>query len=848
MDMSSPLPINTSQGTRDPHPSCLRHSDICLAPRYMRLFLPETLLACFRLILLFAFCLFCTAANAQESLKVGLYQNPPKIFTNAKGMPAGFFVDILNAIATQEGWQLDYVECDWKDCLKMLDRGDIDLMPDVAYSKERDQRFDFHREVVLSNWALLYARNRRSFQSLIDLNNKPIAVIAGSIQYDALKKQLKEFDIKPLFIELRGSEETMQAVADGHADAALVNRLFGLKNADKYRLEPTHILINASQLYYATAEGRHADQLAAIDRHLGVMKADEKSLYHRALRRWVEPLETDAIPFWLIWLLEGLFILLLMLLLYSFFLKRAVHHKKSKLEQRDAALAESETMFRSLFETSADAMLLSRDGEVIDANPAMLHMFGYPNREALQRAGLGSLSPPTQPGGQNSRAAAEHYIQQAFDTGYAFFEWIHRRSDGTLFSAEVTLVPMQVQGKPVLQSTIRDISKRKRNEAHLQHLNRALHTLSRVNHILVHARDETELLDTICRTIVESGGYRLAWVGFARYDDARSIEPVAQYGFEDGYLDNLQISWKDDEFGRGPTGSAIRTGKPVIARNIQTDPRFAPWREQAAQRGYASSIALPLKSEAITFGALNIYSSESDAFDEEELSLLIELAADLSFGVHAQHLRMEQTLVDEKHKEHREQLQNSLLQTIQAITLMVEKRDPYTAGHQQRSSDLAVAIAEELQLDQIRIEGIRFASMIHDIGCLSIPSEILGRPGELTSSERSIVQSHVHVGYEIIKDIDFPWPVAQMIRQHHERLDGSGYPAGLTGDQIMFEARIIAVVDVIEAMLSDRPYRPALGLEATLKELHDNRGSKYDDRVVDVSLRLFTEKGYTLPT
>ena len=803
--------------------------------------------AALRFVLPFALCLLSGPLYAAVTLKVGLYQNPPKVFRNGQGVPSGFFVDILNAIAQREGWQLNYIDCDWDACLRSLQQGDIDLMPDVAYSQERDQRFDFHREVVLSNWSLLYATDSLPLQSLLDLNGKRIAVIDESIQYSALKRRLAEFDLKPAFLIFSRPDETMQAVADGRADAALINRLYGLQHAKRYGLVPTHILVEASHLYYATAQGRHAELLAAIDEQLGEMKADENSPYFRAIKRWIEPLEKDSFPFWLIWLAESLFALLLLLAVYNFILKRAVRHSTDEIRQRNAKLAESEAMFRTLFETSADAMVLSRDGLVIDVNPAMLRMFGYPDIDALKRVTRDGMFPPEQIDGRSSHDAAERYIQQAFENGSAFFEWIHRRADGTTFPSEVTLVPMVVNNQQLVQATIRDISQRKQSESRLRHLNRALQTLSKTNHILVHARDEADLLDAICRVIVEVGGYRLAWVGFAQYDDARSVQPVAQYGFAEGYLDSLRISWQDDEYGRGPTGTAIRTGKPAIAQDIHSDPKFAPWRKQAEQHGYASSIALPLNKDGHTFGALNIYSAEPDAFNDEELTLLIELAADVSFGIHTQRMHIEHTQLAEERSGHKERLENVLLQTIQAITVMLEKRDPYTAGHQRRSSNLAIAIAEEMKLDPVRIEGIRFGTMIHDIGNIFVPSEILNRPGNLSESELNIVRSHPEIGHDIVKDIDFPWPVAQMILNHHERLDGSGYPAGLKGDAIPLEARIIAVVDVVEAMLSHRPYRPALGLKSALQELRDNRGSKYDERVVDACLRVFTEKGFTLP-
>jgi PAS domain S-box-containing protein/putative nucleotidyltransferase with HDIG domain len=185
--------------------------------------------------------------------------------------------------------------------------------------------------------------------------------------------------------------------------------------------------------------------------------------------------------------------------------------------------------------------------------------------------------------------------------------------------------------------------------------------------------------------------------------------------------------------------------------------------------------------------------------------------------------------------------------TIQVMVSAVEIRDPYTAGHQARTADIARAIAEEMGLDQDKIDGIRMAGTIHDIGKLSIPAEILSKPTKLTNIEFSLIKEHPQTGYEILKDIESPWPLAEIVYQHHERMNGSGYPRNLKGNEIIMEARIMAVADVVEAMASHRPYRAALGIEVALEEIEKNRGVSYDDDVVNACLRLFREKGYHLP-
>lgn len=204
----------------------------------------------------------------------------------------------------------------------------------------------------------------------------------------------------------------------------------------------------------------------------------------------------------------------------------------------------------------------------------------------------------------------------------------------------------------------------------------------------------------------------------------------------------------------------------------------------------------------------------------------------------------ERKAAERERSEFAERTERSLLQTIQAIALTIEKRDPYTAGHQQRTAELATAIAEQMGLDEDFIKGLRLGSMIHDIGKVYVPTEILNRPGKLDQAQFMLIRSHPQVGYDIIKGIEFPWPLAQMVLQHHERLDGSGYPHGLKGDEILLQARILAVADVVEAMASHRPYRSALTLDIALQEITSGRGRLYDSAVVDACLQLFSQHDF----
>ena len=444
----------------------------------------------------------------------------------------------------------------------------------------------------------------------------------------------------------------------------------------------------------------------------------------------------------------------------------------------------------------------------------------------------------------------------------------HKRIEAIAASEKLAreLLAAANQSRLALLSMVED---QKRAETVIEHANRALATLSEVNRTLVHASDVDELLQAICQAIVEQRGYRLAWVGYVQHDEEKHIKIMAHAGHDEGYLDAIQLSWAETERGMGPSGRAVRSGTTQLCKDIAHDPQYLQWRDEALQRGYASSIALALKNEdGEVFGILTVYADEAQAFTNVEVDLLEQMAGDLAFGVQALHIRQERDLALVKNQEQLVQLifqneekekraveltlankalQDSLEDTVRAIASIVEMRDPYTSGHQIRVAELAAAIAKQMGLPVEQVHAIHLAGIVHDLGKIQVPSEILSKPGRITDIEYSLIKTHPQAGYDILKGINFPWPVAQIVLQHHERFDGSGFPQGLKGDAILLEARILSVADVIEAMSSHRPYRPGLGIEAALDEITRLRGTYYDPQVVDACVALFREQGYVIP-
>lgn len=639
---------------------------------------------------------------------------------------------------------------------------------------------------------------------------------------------------------------------------------------------------------------------------------------------------------------------------------RKVRERTSELEESHQRLERISRDWNDAFDAISDPIFI-HDAEmrIVRANPAYCKRAGHDLDEMLGKPYYRYF--PCQEGPLPvCTKFPEHPPNEAqtlqLESGEVFVSRSYgiRRSDKTVQHAIHIL---------------EDVTAESRANAEMRRLNRALRTLSLCNTTLVHANDENELMDDISHILIENGGYRFAWVGYADTSAEASIYPVA-YAGEGGVF--LQILNKTMERGSSDdlAQQVLQHTRAVVLRDLSADDSCSnEWCEMTLASGFAAAIAIPLVSQGEVFGVISIFSVETDAFDDAEIELLQEMVGDLSFGIRTlrNRVRREQAEVALKNTEERyqelyenapsaylsisgkegrliqfnralieilgyrrdylegmmisqlyadaslaraeqifsdvekgrgvrdvelqmrhadghpvwvsisidpvfdasgkieecrstvidisarkraeeerghfaEQLQRSLLQTIRAIALTIEKRDPYTSGHQERVADLAVRIGQALGLGEDDLEGIRLGALIHDIGKIFIPAEILSRPGTLGPEMYSLIKTHPHSGYEIIGGIEFPWPLAEVVLQHHERLDGSGYPNGLRGEEILFEARILAVADVVEAMASHRPYRAGLGLDKALDEIVHGKGLLYDEQVVDACLRVFRDE------
>ena len=373
-----------------------------------------------------------------------------------------------------------------------------------------------------------------------------------------------------------------------------------------------------------------------------------------------------------------------------------------------------------------------------------------------------------------------------------------------------------MDGRGVI-ATLADVTDKMRRE-------RLLEIVSEVNRFAMEATDEHDALQHLCDVLVAPGRHALAWVGTASTASPGEVEVVAAAGATD-YLREGLISWSGDQSrGQGPVGTALRTGEAQIVQDVDGDPAFAPWRERARDFGIESVAAIAFSSGGRRV-MLAVYDRHVYAFDDQTMAKLVAVVQEVEFSI--EHIRSVARLAA------------ALDGTLAAISRITETRDPYTAGHQTRVGALGGAIAEALDLDASMVRLVRQAGDVHDVGKIAIPAEILTRPGELIGLDFEMVKSHCAIGADILAQAALPWPLAEVALEHHERLDGSGYPRGLCSGQIILPARIIAVADVVEAMMHHRPYRVGLGLAAALEEVSDGAGRLYDADVVAACLAVF---------
>jgi len=457
---------------------------------------------------------------------------------------------------------------------------------------------------------------------------------------------------------------------------------------------------------------------------------------------------------------------------------------KQRLKQE---LKESKESLKILFDYAPDAYYISDlKGNFIDGNKAAERVIGYKREELIGKSFLKLKLLSLADISKAAKALAKNIMGQP--TGPD--EFVLNRKDNSKVIVEISTYPVKIKGKTLALGIARDITERKQAEENLKNAKDELQMILDSVPAIIFYKDIEGRIIQANKTLADA----------LKMPVKDIVGKTTEELFPKEQAENMR---KDDR-------EVIVSGKPK--RDI-----IQPYKTPDGIR-WLNSDKIPYINK------------------EGKVTGIIGLAKDITV----------QRKSEEELKQSYQRLKKTMDAAIETMSKIIEAKDPYTSGHQHRVCQLAVPLARELGLSPDKIEGIRIASLIHDIGKIGLPTEILSKPTKLTDIEFSLIKGHSQIGYDILKSIDFPYPVAQIVLQHHERLNGSGYPQGFKDEDILLEARIIGLADVVEAMSSFRPYRPALGIDKALEEISKNKDTLYDPEVVDACLKLFKEKGFKL--
>lgn len=464
----------------------------------------------------------------------------------------------------------------------------------------------------------------------------------------------------------------------------------------------------------------------------------------------------------------------------------------TRAKEAEQALKQESAKNVAILRNASDGIhILDEAGNLTEASDSFCSMLGYARDELIgQHVSMWDA--------EHSQPKLTRLLRQQLDNVVrSRFETRHRRKDGSVFDVEVTGMPLVIEGMRLLFNSSRDITERKRYEKSTADYLEKLSETERQFRGMIE-QNPIGIYVTVDDHIVYAN---------SRLCDILEMKEADLIG-----MDSLEFIGQSEAIRR-----KVVEARQQLHTGTQSHPLDAPFRREDGK-----NVLLRFHGMSGTWNGRHA---------------IVAMVEDIT----------ERQRAEEKIAAYVLQLEGAMQETLQAVSNMVEMRDPYTAGHERRVGIVAADIAREMGWTEDRCESLKLIGLVHDIGKIAIPAETLTKPTRLTPIEYEIVKTHVEQGYQILKDVHFPLPIADIIRQHHERMDGSGYPQHLKGDAILPEARVLAVADVLESMSSHRPYRPALGLEAAMAEIEQHRTLWFDPEVVDALVRLVREKAYRLP-
>ncbi|PKO13419.1 MAG: hypothetical protein CVU39_19645 [Chloroflexi bacterium HGW-Chloroflexi-10] len=933
---------------------------------------------------------------AERSVRVGVYQNAPKVFLNESGQVVGFFIDLLEEIAKNEGWSLTFHFCEWETCLVALQAGEIDIMPDVAYSPERDELYDFHHIPAGESWSRVYTNSQVVINRIDQINGQTVAVLNGSIQQTELEQTIRNNGFDVSIVTAQSLEEVFQLVAEGSASIAVVNHFFGEYTYQDFGLVRTPVIFNATTLYYATTQGTNQDILNAIDANLSTWRNDPDSIYFSLMSRWLGKSDQDEWFKYLTWASFGIAILLFLSGGWVLLLRKQVKDRTRHLEIANQKLSEKEEGYRLISTVTSDYMFSSK---VDSAGKLTLNWIagafeaitGYTLEEYIAQGGWRTTVHPddytlddqdlerlrsNQPIISEIRTITKNG-QITWARVYAHPVWSDERNELVgIYGAVQDITDRKLAEEKIRQQTMRaealvhtaaNINSRLDLDDVLSSICEetaralavpavALYMLDKVHHtnsivadyglpaviresslqiplsayppefspildapiilqdittvsdlpnkelfqslafrtivavkmvnkdtyigslsifsigeVRQFSNDEILLLEglsnqaaqaitnarlfenierqlkhieslhTIDTAIVNSMDVRLALkviaeeiinrlgvdaVDILLYKPASiSLESAVSQGFRTSEMQKRIFS-----LGQGYAGHIASTLKQRIILDLPAEKDELNPMRQFSGEDFISYFGTPLQAKGQLIGVLEIFNRTQLDPDQEWLNFLETLAGQAAIAIES--IKSFEEL----------QISNTKLimaydATIEGWSRAMDLRDEETEGHTQRVTQLTIRLARKMGISEEQIVHIRRGGLLHDMGKLGIPDRILHKPDKLTEEEWVIMQKHPTYAYKMLSSIEYLRPALDIPYCHHEKWDGTGYPRKLKGEEIPLAARIFSVVDVWDALTSDRPYRLAWDRKRVLDYIEQNSGTYFDPQIVKVFLQ-----------
>lgn len=744
---------------------------------------------------------------------VGDQNYPPYSFLQ-DGKPSGFDNEIIQAVGNAMGFDVQIDLLPWSEARARLDNGEADVIAGMAYLESREPIYDFSIPTTKITFDL-FVRHDSPIRSLEDARNKAIIVQAGGAMQDYLSRN----DLTNDIISVTNVTDALWALNLGDYDAALLNRVQGLyiiQSMKFDRLKAVGIEVSPVNYGFAVHEG-NLNLLEELNAGLTTIKA--QGIYDQIYQKWFsvyEPKVNQNNIRWLIFAVIGLLIVLTGLLLWTWRLRL-------QLLRRNQALQSTEEKYKLLVESTTEAVVVIQSGRVVFINPRALTISGYTREELIGNSPFTFVHPADRELAQQRIQARMHDETPGEGTTFRLFT-----KAGDEIILQTRSVQIEWEGKPAVLVLLTDITTHRNAENQIQQQVQRLAALREVDEAITSSIDLSRTLEIILDQVTRQLNVDAACV-LLYNPHTDQLEYATGRGFYTSLMSAIRL-----KRGQGFAWRAFISKKPVYVPDMTGVSNDLMNTAILETEGLVAFYGLPLDVKGEIKGILELFHRSELPITPDWMNFAESIGRQAAIAIDNASLFADLQIANRD-------LTQAYDDTIRGWAIALELRDGETEGHSQRVTAMTERLAKAMGVPDELMKHLRRGALLHDIGKMAIPDAILFKPGPLTREEREIMRRHPVYAYDLLASIDFLRPAMDIPYSHHERWNGTGYPLGLIGDQIPLAARIFAVVDVWDALSSDRPYRKAWPAEDIITYLLEQSGKQFDPEVVSTFIHLLQE-------